>query len=80
MLKDALSHDRLTLFSVRCDQRSLKHFLLGLITSTHEITGGQEIAIDGKTLRQSYDKAGSKSAIHMVGAWATQNQTSVVKW
>jgi predicted transposase YbfD/YdcC len=32
------------------------------------------IAIDGKTLRQSYDAADSKAAIHLVSAWATANR------
>jgi predicted transposase YbfD/YdcC len=31
------------------------------------------IAIDGKTLRKSFDKANSKSAIHMVSAWSAKN-------
>ena len=37
-------------------------------------TDGQVIAIDGKTLRRSFDTAGEKAAIHMVSAWATKNQ------
>lgn len=32
------------------------------------------IAIDGKSLRHSYDKGADKKAIHMVSAWATQNR------
>ena len=35
---------------------------------------GEIIAIDGKTLRHSYDRAEDKAAIHMVSAWATQNR------
>ena len=35
---------------------------------------GEIIAIDGKCLRRSLDKASGKAAIHMVSAWATQNQ------
>ena len=35
------------------------------------------MAIDGKTLRRSFDAATSKSAIHMVSAWATANQISL---
>lgn len=31
------------------------------------------IAIDGKTVRRSHDRANGKSAIHMVSAWAVQN-------
>lgn len=32
------------------------------------------IAIDGKSLRHSYDKEAGLSAIHMVSAWATGNR------
>jgi predicted transposase YbfD/YdcC len=38
------------------------------------ISNGEIIAIDGKTLRQSYDKGARKGAIHMVSAWAAQNR------
>jgi predicted transposase YbfD/YdcC len=51
--------------------------LLSWITSLHEVTGGQVLAIDGKTLRGSYDRADSKAAIHMVSVWATANQLSL---
>lgn len=43
------------------------------VRAVSEITEGQVIAIDGKTLRRSFDRASSRSAIHMVSAWATQN-------
>lgn len=33
----------------------------------------QVIAIDGKTLKHSFDKAAQKSAIHMVSAWAAES-------
>jgi len=32
---------------------------------------GEVVAIDGKTLRRSFDTSSSKSAIHMVNAWAS---------
>jgi predicted transposase YbfD/YdcC len=35
---------------------------------------GPWIAIDGKTLRRSFDRANSKAAIHMVSAWASANE------
>jgi hypothetical protein len=31
------------------------------------------VAIDGKTLRRSYDRQQRKAALHMVSAWATAN-------
>lgn len=51
--------------------------LLGWITSLHELTGGQIVAIDGKTLRRSFDAGSGKAAIHMVSAWATANCISL---
>jgi predicted transposase YbfD/YdcC len=39
-----------------------------------EVVTGQVGAIDGKTLRRSYDRRSAKAAIHMVSAWATQNR------
>jgi predicted transposase YbfD/YdcC len=37
------------------------------------ITEGEVIAVDGKCLRRSLDKASKKAAIYMVSAWAQQN-------
>jgi predicted transposase YbfD/YdcC len=33
---------------------------------------GQQIAIDGKTLRGSFDKAAGRNPLHLVSAWATE--------
>jgi predicted transposase YbfD/YdcC len=38
-----------------------------------EATEGDIVAIDGKTLRRSFDGAAKKAAIHMVSAWSTHN-------
>jgi predicted transposase YbfD/YdcC len=51
--------------------------LLSWITSLQEVTGGQVLAIDGKTLRGSYDRDDAKAAVHMVSVWATANQLSL---
>ena len=34
---------------------------------------GKHYAVDGKTLRRSFDAAGGKAAIHMVSAWVYEN-------
>jgi len=44
------------------------------VQAVHEITEGQTVAVDGKKLRRSYDEALGKQAIHMVSAWASENQ------
>lgn len=43
------------------------------IEAACEHTGGEVVAIDGKTLRRSYDRASNKAALHMVSAWASEN-------
>jgi predicted transposase YbfD/YdcC len=43
------------------------------IQAVAQVTEGQVVAIDGKTLRHSYDRRSAKAAIHMVSAWAAQN-------
>ena len=71
------SHDRFNaiLGALKIDE--FQQCLLEFITAIHEITDGQIVAIDGKTLRRSYDRASSKSAIHMVSAWASANHISL---
>lgn len=51
--------------------------MLSWITALHALSGDQVVAIDGKTLRRSFDAASSKAAIHMVSAWATANCISL---
>ena len=41
------------------------------VNSLVEVTGGEVVAIDGKTLRRSFRDAGNKAFVHMVSAWAT---------
>jgi predicted transposase YbfD/YdcC len=37
------------------------------------LTRGEVVAIDGKTLRRSFQEAGSNAFVHMVSAWAADN-------
>ena len=71
------SHDRFNAIFAALKPAEFEKCLLSWITSLHEITDGQVIAIDGKTLRRSFDGASSKAAIHMVSAWATMNHISL---
>ncbi len=43
------------------------------IQSISKLTNQEIVAIDGKTLRGSYDTSDDKAAIHMVSAWASAN-------
>jgi len=71
------SHDRFNAIFAAIKPAEFEKCLLSWITTLHEITDGQVIAIDGKTLRRSFDAASSKGAIHMVSAWATANHISL---
>lgn len=67
------SHDRFNAVLGAIKPAEFERGLLSWIADLHQISGGQIVAIDGKTLRRSFDAANSKSAIHMVSAWATEN-------
>ncbi len=71
------SHDRFNAILAAIKPAEFEKCLLSWITALHEVTDGQVIAIDGKTLRRSFDAANSKAAIHMVSAWATANHISL---
>lgn len=71
------SHDRFNAVLAAIKPAEFEQCLLSWITALHEITGGQVIAIDGKTLRRSFDAADSKAALQMVTAWSTANQISL---
>jgi predicted transposase YbfD/YdcC len=71
------SHDRFNAIFAAIKPAEFEKCLLNWITTLHEVTDGQIIAIDGKTLRGSFDAASSKAAIHMVSAWATANHITL---
>ena len=44
------------------------------VETLREVTGGEVIALDGKTLRHSFDTALGQKSLHMVSAWACRNR------
>ncbi len=77
-LKDGIpSHDRFNAILAAIKPAEFEQCLLSWITALHDVTGGQVIAIEGKTLRRSVDAASGKAAIYMVSAWATANHISL---
>jgi predicted transposase YbfD/YdcC len=71
------SHDRFNAIFRALKPTEFETCLLNWIVALHEVTDGQVVAIDGKTLRRSFDTASGKAAIHMVSAWATANHISL---
>ena len=53
------SHDRFNMIMGALRPLEFEKCLLDWITSLHEITGGQVVAIDCKTFRRSFDTASS---------------------
>ena len=67
------SHDTFRRLFERLDPDEFQRGFLGWIEALQEATERQVIAIDGKTLRRSFDRARGRSALHLVHAWATAN-------
>ena len=67
------SHDTFARVFSLLNPEELQQCFLKWVEAISLITFGEIVAIDGKTLRHSYDKSKNKSAIHMVSAWATNN-------
>jgi len=57
----------------RIDPEEFKGCFMEWIKIVSQLTKGEVIAVDGKTLRRSHDNSNGKSAIHMVSAWACAN-------
>lgn len=68
------SHDTFSRVFARLNPEELQNAFLSWVRSVSQLTTGEVIAIDGKTVRRSYDKGDGKGAIHMVSAWASQNR------
>jgi predicted transposase YbfD/YdcC len=57
----------------RIDPASFQEAFIAWIADVAKIVEGEVVAIDGKTLRRSFDKARETSPIHMVSAWAVKS-------
>ena len=67
------SHDTIARVFARLDPGEFQRCFLGWIGALQEATDRRVVAIDGKTLRRSFDRARGKSALHLVHAWAAAN-------
>lgn len=53
---------------------ALQQSFLSWIDQLVRATGAQVIAVDGKTLKGSYDRSCRQGALHIVSAWASENR------
>lgn len=68
------SHDTFERMFARLRPEQLQQCFLNWVQAVFNISDGQLINLDGKTLRGSYDRGGKQGMIHMVSAWASQNR------
>ncbi|GAA6618972.1 ISAs1 family transposase [Scytonema sp. NUACC26] len=67
------SHDTFARLFARLNPEQFQKSFISWIQSISKLTNEEIIAIDGKTLRGSYDTSNDKAAIHMVSAWVSAN-------
>jgi predicted transposase YbfD/YdcC len=68
------SHDTFGRVFAKLDPAAFEACFVKWINGLAESTVGRLIAIDGKTVRRSFDTAAGKAAIHLVSAWSAANQ------
>lgn len=64
------SHDTFNRVFAKLDPAAFVACVMRWLTHLHQASDGRFIAIDGKTLRGSFDKATGQTALHLVSAWA----------
>ena len=68
------SHDTFARIFALMNPEQFQECFASWIKSVALLTDGEVIAIDGKSLKNSYDKKFGNRAINMVSAWATSNK------
>lgn len=68
------SHDTIGRVFSLLDPTAFQSCFLTWVGALVEATDGRVIAVDGKTLRHSFDNAKGKGALHLVSAWASENR------
>jgi len=67
------SHDTFGDVFARLDPDQFQRCFIELIQAVAQVTQGEVVAIDGKTVRRSHDRTLGKQAIHMVNVWASSS-------
>lgn len=68
------SHDTIGRLYSLLDAKQLQNCFISWVNTLVTTSKGEIIAIDGKTLRNSYDRGGTRKALHMISAWAVNNR------
>jgi predicted transposase YbfD/YdcC len=68
------SHDTFGRVFAHLNPDQLEQGFTNWFAALHDATDGEVVAVDGKRLRQSADRAWGRAAIEMVSAWASANR------
>ena len=68
------SHDTFNRVFAALDPEQFRAGFAAWMQAVAQVVPAQVIALDGKTVRGSHDRAHGKRAIHMVSAWASANR------
>ena len=68
------SHDTFGQLFAALEPSQFQHCFISWVQSISQLSLGEVVAIDGKTLRHSFDKGLGQAAIHLVSAWASDNR------
>jgi predicted transposase YbfD/YdcC len=71
------SHDCIRMVMISLSPQALQGCFVRWMQAVVEVAKGEVVAIDGKTLRRSFERAEGLGAIHMVSAWAKRNGVSL---
>ena len=67
------SHDTFGDVFARLDPEQFQRCFMEWVQAVAQVTQGEVVAIDGKTVRRSRDRTLGKKAIHMVNVWASSH-------
>jgi predicted transposase YbfD/YdcC len=71
------SHDTIgRVFSLLDSEHFIRCFL-SWVQTIHQVTAGEIVALDGKSVRASLDQAKGQNPLHVVSAWASTNRVAL---
>jgi hypothetical protein len=71
------SHDTIGRVFAALDPTAFGRCFVGWVREVAELREGAIVAIDGKAVRRSYDRASACPAIELVSAWARENRLTL---
>jgi len=71
------SHDTFGRVFAALDPAQFERAFASWVQAVARLTGGEVVAVDGKVLRRSHDRANGKDALALVSAWAATNRLTL---